>query len=116
MGLVAGIGALAAPVSGWIERAPMIGVQLDWKLRDLRGATESVRDIAEQVDKLTAGEDDPAVQRVVVEDRGNVALMALTVPAVLAQIAFTLVLLFFLLASGSSDGGFSSTPSWCFSR
>jgi predicted PurR-regulated permease PerM len=98
--LVAGIGALATPVSGWIERAPLIGTQLEWKLRDLRGATESVRDVAEQVDKLTAGEEDPAVQRVVVEDGGNVALMALTVPAVLAQIAFTLVLLFFLLASG----------------
>jgi predicted PurR-regulated permease PerM len=100
VGLVAGIGALATPVSGWIERAPLIGTQLEWKLRDLRGATESVRDVAEQVGKLTEGEEDPAVQRVVVEDRGNVALMALTVPAVLAQIAFTLVLLFFLLASG----------------
>jgi predicted PurR-regulated permease PerM len=100
VGLVAGIGALSAPVSGWIERAPLIGLQLEMKLMDLRGATESVRDIAEQVDKLTEGEEDPAVQRVVVEDSGNVALMAMTVPAVLAQLAFTLVLLFFLLGSG----------------
>jgi predicted PurR-regulated permease PerM len=100
VGIVAGVGALAQPVSGWIERAPLIGLQLDWKLRELRGATESVRDVAEQMERLTSGADDPAVQRVVVEDGGNVLMMAATVPAVLAQVAFTLVLLFFLLASG----------------
>jgi predicted PurR-regulated permease PerM len=100
VGLIAGIGALAAPVSSWIERAPQIGYELEWKLRDLRGATESVRDVAEQVDKLTEGEEDPTVQRVVVQESGSVALMALTLPAVASQIAFTLVLLFFLLASG----------------
>jgi len=100
VGVVAGVGALAGPVSGWIERAPLIGMELDWKLRELRGATESVRDVAEQMDRLTGGQDDPAVQRVVVEDSSNVLMMAATVPAVLAQVAFTLVLLFFLLASG----------------
>jgi predicted PurR-regulated permease PerM len=100
VGLIAGIGALATPVSTWIERAPQIGYELEWKLRDLRGATESVRDVAEQVDKLTEGEEDPTVQRVVVQESGSVALMALTLPAVASQIAFTLVLLFFLLASG----------------
>jgi predicted PurR-regulated permease PerM len=100
VGIVTGIGALAAPISGWIERAPMIGLELEWKLRSLRGATEGVRDVAEQVDKLTEGEQDPTVQRVVVEDGSNVAVMALTLPAVASQVAFTLVLLFFLLASG----------------
>jgi predicted PurR-regulated permease PerM len=100
VGIVTGIGALATPVSGWIERAPMIGLELEWKLRSLRGATEGVRDVAEQVDKLTEGEQDPTVQRVVVEEGSNVAVMALTLPAVASQVAFTLVLLFFLLASG----------------
>jgi predicted PurR-regulated permease PerM len=100
VGLVAGVGALATPVSGWIERAPMIGTQLEWKLRDLRGATDSMREVAAQVDKMTAGEDDPDVQRVVVEDARNAMVVAMTVPSVLGQVAFTLVLLFFLLASG----------------
>lgn len=99
--LLAAILALAAPAADWINRAPIIGYQIEAKLGELAWATEGMREAAAQVEKIASGEADPDVQRVVVEDGGGgLFAMALTVPQVAAQIAFTLILLFFLLASG----------------
>lgn len=47
---------LSGPVSNWVERAPIIGQELEDAFRDLRGATQGVRDAADQVDKITEGE------------------------------------------------------------
>ncbi len=101
--LVLGILTLAVPVSNWVDNAPEIGRQVQEKLRDLRGAAEGVRQAAEQVDAITSGgttASAPGAQAVVVADQGNAAAIALATPAVLAQVMFTLVLLFFLLSSG----------------
>ena len=70
-------------------------------------------DVAAQVDQAASGgaaaeatEDaaqatgDDAPERVVVQESGAAMSLALTAPTVLAQIVLTLVLLFFLLASG----------------
>lgn len=92
---------LSGPVSNWVERAPIIGQELEDAFRDLRGATQGVRDAADQVDKITEGEgDDPEVVRVRVEEQGNLVTLAMSIPVILAQVVFTLILLFFLLASG----------------
>jgi predicted PurR-regulated permease PerM len=102
-GLVAAVATalvlLAAPAAGWVNRAPLIGMEIEAKLGQLRWATEGMREAAAQMEAIAAGEADPEVQRVVVEDSGPFAL-ALTLPQVAAQMVFTLVLLFFLLASG----------------
>jgi predicted PurR-regulated permease PerM len=98
-GILGGAAGLAVPASTWIDRAPMIGWELRTKLGELRGVTDGVQEAARQIEEITGGGDDPTVQRVKVQEGGAFAL-AMSLPAVLAQVVFTLVLLFFLLASG----------------
>jgi predicted PurR-regulated permease PerM len=53
------------------------------------------------MEQITGGsEDDPEVQRVVIDDSTDFVGLALSVPQTIAQLFFTLILLFFLLASG----------------
>jgi predicted PurR-regulated permease PerM len=99
-GLVAGILALMAPASDWVARAPMIGREIEAKLGEFAWATEGMREAAKQMDQIASGEEDPEVQRVVIDDGGDFVALAMSAPAVLAQLFFTLILLFFLLASG----------------
>jgi predicted PurR-regulated permease PerM len=99
-GLAGGVAGLAVPASAWVDRAPVIGRELREKFEELRGVTEGVEEAAKQVDEITKAEDEPGVQRVRVEDEGNALAVAMSLPAVLAQVVFTLVLLFFLLSSG----------------
>ncbi|CAN5797730.1 AI-2E family transporter [soil metagenome] len=99
-GLVVGVVALASPATEWVNRAPMIGRQVEAKLGELRWATEGMREAARQMDEIASGEEDPAVQRVVIDDGGDFVTIAMGVPQVIAQIVFTLILLFFLLSSG----------------
>jgi predicted PurR-regulated permease PerM len=99
-GLAGGVAGLAVPAASWIDRAPEIGRELRWKVGQLRGMTEGVEEAAKQVDEITRPGDEPGVQRVRVEEDGNALAIALSLPAVLAQVVFTLILLFFLLASG----------------
>jgi predicted PurR-regulated permease PerM len=98
--LVASVVTLAAPVSGWIDDAPLIRREIELKLRDLTGKAQEVREVAKQVEEIAEGEKQPGVQEVVVQEQGLAASAALVAPAALAQVVFTLVLLFFLLASG----------------
>jgi predicted PurR-regulated permease PerM len=102
-GLLAGVFGLAGPVSEWVDNAPIIGWRIEQKLQELRGAAEGVQEAAEQIDRLTQDEPEPGeeeAQRVVIEERGSAVSMAMAAPAMLAQIVFTLILLFFQLASG----------------
>lgn len=98
-GLLGSVASLAVPASTWVDRVPTIGRELREKFEDIRGVTDGVQDAAEQIDQITKSAEDPQVQRVKVEDEGNAVAIAMSLPAVLAQIVFTLVLLFFLLAS-----------------
>ena len=103
---------LAAPVAGLVDDGPRIVAEVERKLAGLRDAAEDVAEVAAQVDEVAAGgaaeatEDaaeatgEEAPERVVVEEQGAALSVALAAPAVLAQIVLTLVLLFFLLASG----------------
>ncbi|MCL4187606.1 MAG: AI-2E family transporter [Rhodobacteraceae bacterium] len=99
-GVAGGVASLAVPASSWVDRAPEIGRELREKFEEIRGVTEGVEEAAKQVDEITEGEEDPGVQRVKVEEEGNALAIAMSLPAVLAQIVFTLILLFFLLSSG----------------
>ncbi len=98
--LVAGVLMLVTPASEWVNRAPLIGREIQAKLGEVAWATEGMREAAKQVEQIASGEDDPEVQRVVIDDGGDFVMVALTVPQALAQVFFTLILLFFLLASG----------------
>jgi predicted PurR-regulated permease PerM len=96
---------LASPVRGWIADAPTIGAKLENRVVDIRrslggtGEGASVGEVVEQVEEAAAPKDKD-VQEVVVRERGYLAMLASTAPAILLQIVLTLVLLGFLLASG----------------
>ncbi len=101
--LVLALSGLATPFSEWLDNAPEIARQIQQKIGEIRDAAEGVREAAEQVDTITSGEEvaeGEDVQRIVVDEPGNAVDMALAAPAILAQMFFTLVLMFFLLASG----------------
>ncbi|MEZ5863452.1 MAG: AI-2E family transporter [Geminicoccaceae bacterium] len=98
--LLSGVLLLAGPVQGWIEDAPQIARELEWKTRSLFGSAKAVLEASETVEKVTSGAKDPAVQEVVVKEPGMFANLAWVAPAYLAQTVLTLVLLLFLLASG----------------
>lgn len=98
-GLLGGVASLAVPASGWVDRVPTIGREIREKFEEIRGVTESVQGAAEKIDEITKSEEDPEVQRVQVEDEGNALTIAMSIPDVLGQMVFTLVLLFFLLSS-----------------
>lgn len=97
-GLIVGTLGLAVPISEWIERAPEISREMNLKISSMLGAAEQVKEAVEQVDEIAGGGGD--VPEVAVREPGLTAKVALLAPEVLAQSAFTLILLFFLLASG----------------
>jgi predicted PurR-regulated permease PerM len=101
--LVVGVFGLADPVSKWMDRAPMIGFEIREKLSQLSDATEDIQQAAAQVDQLASGggdKVDAGVQRVRVEEDTGLFAYVMTLPWLVAQIVFTLVLMFFLLSSG----------------
>ncbi len=101
--LLAGAIGLSGPVKTWVDRAPLIGFEIREKMDDLRAVTEGVQKAAEQVDEITSSggkEEEPGVQRVRVEEDTGLLAYAMNLPWVIAQIVFTLILMFFLLSSG----------------
>lgn len=100
VGLVSGGLGLAAPIAGWIERAPSIGREIDVKISGMMGAAEQVTDAIEQVNEIAKGGQAGDVPTVAVREPGVAAEIVLLAPKVFGQCAFTLILLLFLLASG----------------
>ena len=98
---------LSSPVREWAADAPQIGERLAERIRDIRasfGAEEegaSLGEVVEQVAEAAAPEDpeDEAVE-VVVREESWLTLAATTAPAIAVQLVLTLILLFFVLASG----------------
>jgi len=98
--LMAGVVVLAEPVGGWIDNAPAIGRQVEEKVQSLLGSARTVVEAGKQVNKITSGGEDENVQEVKMREPGIFASLASVAPAILAQAAFILVLLLFLLSSG----------------
>jgi predicted PurR-regulated permease PerM len=101
VGLVGAAFSLSDPATAWVQRAPAIMHQLEFKLGDLRQTVESARRASHQIEQMAAAADNEA-QAVVV--RGpSLAEQALTqTQVILAQLLVVLVLLFFFLARGRS--------------
>lgn len=96
-----GLSSLADPVQSWIKEAPTIGSKLEQKLRGANESAKAVIDAGKQIDQLASVENDAEeVQKVSAREPGVLVKLATSVPEVIAQVVFTLVLLFFLLASG----------------
>jgi predicted PurR-regulated permease PerM len=92
---------LATPVSNWLERAPAIGHQISMKVEALRSPVDAVVEASKQVDHLTETTSSPNVQKVVIEQPGLLSRAADNVVGTLTTISITVVLLLFLLSSGT---------------
>lgn len=100
-GLLAAVAlVLSGPVAGWISDAPQLGAELRMKLQSLMQSLELVQQASSQVDDLTAAAEDPAVQRVSLEQPGLLTMAVSNVASILATVLVTLVLALFLLSSG----------------
>jgi predicted PurR-regulated permease PerM len=95
-----GVATLSGPVAQWIEDAPSIGWRVEQKIRNLRKPVESIVEAGKKVDELADGKAAPDTQKVQVKEKSMIQRIAASAPGVAAQIAFVLVLLFFLVASG----------------
>ena len=106
-GLAVALLLLSNPVRAWTADAPRIGAQLEERIGEIResfGGDEegaSLTEVVEQVsDAAAPPPDDPEVTEVVVREDGALTSLAATAPAIMVQLVLTLVLLFFILASG----------------
>jgi predicted PurR-regulated permease PerM len=101
IGALFGIGQqLSEPASEWIQRAPKITRQLEFKLGGLRQSLEHAREATRRIQDIARTPAEPATQEVVV--RGpTLAEQALTqTQLVVAHALMMLFLLFFFLAFG----------------
>lgn len=93
---------LISPASQWLDRAPESFRQVEIKLRSVRESVEKIDQATKKVDQMTemgkAGEEDPVPVQVQQPRLANTILN--TSGSLLAGTSVTLVLLFFMLASG----------------
>jgi predicted PurR-regulated permease PerM len=97
----AGAYLLTDPVTEWVQRAPQISQRIQQKLASLRKPVEAVVKASEQVETITEGASSPEVQKVVVQQPGLLSIAANNIVSVASTAGVTLVLLLFLLASGT---------------
>jgi predicted PurR-regulated permease PerM len=95
-----GIYYLSGPVSGWIDGAPQTGRQIRSKIESMRAPVDAAVNASKQVEEITSGGSDPTVQKVVVQQPGLLARAAGGAVSLGSTAGITIVLLFFLLASG----------------
>ena len=99
-GSAAAIYYLSGPVSGWIDGAPQTGRQIRAKIEAMRAPVDAAVNASKQVEEMTSGNNDPTVQKVVVQQPGLLARAAGGAVSLGSIATITIVLLFFLLASG----------------
>jgi predicted PurR-regulated permease PerM len=91
---------LSGPVSSFIADLPRIVAQLDATMSNEGGAFDAVNKAAEAADQIINPKEIGTVEVEVVEKNGIASTVAWYAPSLLSQIAFAIVLLFFLVASG----------------
>lgn len=99
-GFLGMVAALAMPVSNWVENAPRIERHVE---RELNGISQSINEVFQANKKLqsmTNGSDGQEQTVEVEKGQSMPTQMALLAPSLVAQLLFTFVLLFFLMASG----------------
>ncbi|WP_423823046.1 AI-2E family transporter [Salinisphaera sp. SPP-AMP-43] len=99
-GFLGMVAALAMPVSNWVENAPRIERHVE---RELNGISQSINEVFQANKKLQSMTNGSGGQEQTVEVEKGQSMptqMALLAPSLVAQLLFTFVLLFFLMASG----------------
>jgi predicted PurR-regulated permease PerM len=98
--LVLGAVELATPAYDWMGQAPQSLRKIEGKIRNLKKPVQTVSKATEQVEKMTkvAGPDSPPKVQVTTESLGSRVFNKAT--EVVSGAVVTLILLYFLLASG----------------
>ncbi len=97
----AGTFSLSGPVAHWLDIAPEIGQQLSRKMAAFRSPVDAAVQASEQVEKITESSSSPNVQKVVIQQPGLLSRAADTLVSALTTTGVTVVLLLFLLSSGT---------------
>lgn len=101
--VLSGIGALAAniaaPVQRWIATAPQQLRQLEDKVTVLMRPVSAVREATEKVSEIAQADNGKPKPREVVVERPDTAMLDVTL-AMLVTVLSTIMLMYFLLASG----------------
>lgn len=103
--MAAGVYALAAPASVWMEKAPSELRKLEYKLYWVKKPAEEIKEIKEQVNDLTNVGQIPGGSKQAAESQPSFSLVDTVLSRttdVIFGIAVMLILLFFLLASGDA--------------
>jgi predicted PurR-regulated permease PerM len=89
---------LMEPASAWLAKAPQTMKQMEDKLHDLRRSVEQMTKAAQQVEKMATGESKPKVQAT--QQPTLTSRIIAGAQKILLVAAPTVVLLYFLLATG----------------
>ncbi|MCC6534753.1 MAG: AI-2E family transporter [Burkholderiales bacterium] len=90
---------LAAPIQRWVDAAPEELRRLESKVSLLMRPVEAVREATEKVTEIAKNDKQPKPREVVVERRPATAMLTFTVDTAVTVLS-TVMLLYFLLASG----------------
>ncbi|QAX28783.1 AI-2E family transporter [Leisingera sp. NJS204] len=91
---------LSSPAAQFIEDLPSLMEEIKQKLTASGGALEAINDAADAAEEIMADQDADTVAVEVVSNTGVAATIFSMAPGFLSRIAFALLLLFFLVASG----------------
>ncbi|WP_306257622.1 AI-2E family transporter [Pararhizobium sp. IMCC21322] len=91
---------LSAPVAQFIEDLPSLMEEIKEKLSASGGTLEAINDATVAAEQIITEQDEETVSVEVVSNTGFVATLFSMAPGFLSRILFTLILLFFLVASG----------------
>lgn len=98
--LIAGIYNLASPTAQWIDRMPQVAGQIQEKLRVVRDPVRQVQQASEQVERATTVTGEQHTMQVTLRRPGLLEQIADGVQRLLFGLGVTLVVLYFLLATG----------------
>ena len=95
--------AASGPISSASENLPTISTRLEAKLSDIRASVQELQEAARRLETVNAEQGNPGrPERITVASDGGSMLQGLmtSAPQLLGQVLFTLLLLFFMMASG----------------
>ena len=92
--------AASGPISRAMNNMPLISAQLEQKFESLRDSVSDLRDAAQRIENVGTETELPATIRIEQGGETTLGMVVKSAPLLLGQIMFTLVLLFFMMASG----------------
>ncbi len=91
---------MSGPITAWIDEAPKLGADLRTKLQKLTSSVAAVQVASSQVDKITTENSAPDIQKVSIQAPGLLTSAVSNASSIASSVLVTLLLAFFLLASG----------------